>query len=652
MKIRNKILIPLLASAIIPVVFAIGFLTLRTAPLLEADTLKSTRQFSASLAQNLSTVMKDKFFLVKQLSNITKKMNINPAKAPDFTGKTDYTYPPKDGSNYNPLSKVTQLHKIYTEAASFDQTLVNVYTGYPNGTLLNNGSLTMKDFRASERPWYQGAKKAPGGLYVTDPYVNSINQTVVSIVQDNKTFVTAVDITLANFESLYDKIDATHSKIFLENTKSKKIVSTNMKGVLGKPLHDYVPAGVKTTTIDGKKYLVDTFLVANTDWKLYSLTETGLINSAVLTISIISIIFIVLILAIAIIYLTKSIIIRLTHSIGIIDELAHRNVNCIVPKTTDGSEFTNLNNSLGLLKDSLIKQIEGEKEIAETARLKEESNANLLRQIAKFDGSSKEAISKLISNRQNLEDSSSLLKTQSASSLKAVHEADKSVSLVADEITRVASSTTELSSATNEISRQAQAGMSHANVASENIDKSSHTISTLVDEVTKIGEVASLINDIADQTNLLALNATIEAARAGEAGKGFAVVASEVKNLATQTAKATETITAQINQVQEKTNEASVAVEIISTTMEELNSTSTAIAAAIEEQSVTINDIDQNMSTVNQSVSNINASITQITNSIEETDAQAKNISSVSDNISTVSDTMEHEVTSFLESIK
>ncbi len=164
----------------------------------------------------------------------------------------------------------------------------------------------------------------------------------------------------------------------------------------------------------------------------------------------------------------------------------------------------------------------------------------------------------------------------------------------------VASASEELSSSIAEISRQVTQSTEVTKAATAAAAQSTDAINGLEKVADNIGEVVSMISDIADQTNLLALNATIEAARAGDAGKGFAVVASEVKTLASQTAKATEEIGQQIKEVQRATNTAVEANVLISKSVEEIGEVSAAIASAVEEQGAATQEVAQSIGAVSE----------------------------------------------------
>ena len=170
----------------------------------------------------------------------------------------------------------------------------------------------------------------------------------------------------------------------------------------------------------------------------------------------------------------------------------------------------------------------------------------------------------------------------------AVREVDESLQTVAG-------STSELETAVHEISRNLHEAVSVVGTATRAVDAAAATVAQLTDSSARIGQVSRVINDIAEQTNLLALNATIEAARAGEAGKGFAVVASEVKDLARDTARATDDIGQRIGSIQADTNQVVDAIEQIRQTISEVNRIATMIASAVEEQSVTTREISRSV---------------------------------------------------------
>jgi methyl-accepting chemotaxis protein len=169
------------------------------------------------------------------------------------------------------------------------------------------------------------------------------------------------------------------------------------------------------------------------------------------------------------------------------------------------------------------------------------------------------------------------------------------VDQTASNVETVASATEQLASSVNEISSQVSKSSTIAVRAVDEARRTDGLVQTLAQTATKIGNIVQVISGIAGQTNLLALNATIEAARAGDAGKGFAVVASEVKSLATQTAKATDEIAAQIGQIQLATQDAVTAIASIGATINEISQLSGGIAAAVEQQGAATQEISRNV---------------------------------------------------------
>ncbi|MCB4822112.1 methyl-accepting chemotaxis protein [Roseicella aerolata] len=183
----------------------------------------------------------------------------------------------------------------------------------------------------------------------------------------------------------------------------------------------------------------------------------------------------------------------------------------------------------------------------------------------------------------------------------------------------VAAAAEELASSVGEITRQVSQAAQVARRAVQDAREADGTVTGLSEAAQRIGDVVRLIGDIAGQTNLLALNATIEAARAGEAGKGFAVVASEVKALASQTAKATEEIGAQIAAIQAATGQAVQSIKGIADVVGEVDQISAAIAAAVEEQGAATREIARNVAEAAQGTNDVSAAIAHVSAGVEET---------------------------------
>jgi methyl-accepting chemotaxis protein len=236
--------------------------------------------------------------------------------------------------------------------------------------------------------------------------------------------------------------------------------------------------------------------------------------------------------------------------------------------------------------------------------------------------------------------------TKQASAVAAASEQS------AANVQTVASATEELSSSIAEISRQVAHSSQIAATAVSEAGKANDMVQGLLGASQKIGEVIALINDIADQTNLLALNATIEAARAGEAGKGFAVVAAEVKNLATQTSKATEEIGAQITGVQGATQDAVKAIASIGKTISEIDQIAATIAAAVEEQGAATQEIARNVEEAAKGTQEVSSNIGGVTEAANGTGAAANQVLTASRALSTQSDELRTVVQSFLTQVK
>jgi len=234
---------------------------------------------------------------------------------------------------------------------------------------------------------------------------------------------------------------------------------------------------------------------------------------------------------------------------------------------------------------------------------------------------------------------------RAAAAAAASEEASASVSTVA-------TATEELASSVTEIGRQVTFSSGVADKAVAKAAQTTEMVRSLAAAAEKIGDVLRLIGAIASQTNLLALNATIEAARAGEAGRGFAVVASEVKELASQTAKATEEIAGQVTAIQSATGDCVLAIDGISATIREISGVATTIASAVEEQGSATREIARSVQQVAAGTGEVSRNVAGASEAADQSRALADNVLVASGDLSQHATALSKSVDTFLAGLR
>ncbi len=363
-------------------------------------------------------------------------------------------------------------------------------------------------------------------------------------------------------------------------------------------------------------------------------------------------------------------------------EIAHGDLESEIKGTARQDEIGLMARSLQMFKEAAIEKVrleEEQKQAAEKRRLRKEREAESMREAEQAERLREEERTELAREERradmlaladDFESSVMDIVASVAAASGAMETKARDMSTVAEETTHqatsvsaaseqatanvqtVASAAEELSASVKEISEQvAQSNKFSTNAVAET-EKATEEIQGLVAAAQKIGDVINLINDIAEQTNLLALNATIEAARAGEAGRGFAVVASEVKNLASQTATATDEIAAQVGSMQEATKNAVAVIDDIQNVIKRIDDTSVSISSAVEEQDASTHEIARNVSEVSVGTQEVTSNIHVMSEGAKSTGSAATEVLESAQNMSEQSAELRKQLDQFLQQIR
>ena len=342
----------------------------------------------------------------------------------------------------------------------------------------------------------------------------------------------------------------------------------------------------------------------------------------------------------------------LSHLQKAMEALAGGQTDIALPEAKGKTELAAIARTVLVFRDNAVERSQLAAAQEQENKAREERVARLEDIIGRFEGTVTDALGSLDRANDELRQTSQSMEQAADDVADQSSGATDAVRTAAENVTSAAQSADELSASIAEISGQATRS---TEVAQQAVLSASTTVSTMQElssAAERIGEVMSLIRDIASQTNLLALNATIEAARAGEAGKGFAVVAAEVKQLADQTSKATEEIAIQIEAIQGSSGHAVQAIEDVSKIISDMENLASSVAESVQHQDQAVREISGNVSSASQRSDEATDRMTSVGSAAELARTNGAEVDKLARSLSQQGGLIRQEIATFLQGVR
>ncbi len=380
-------------------------------------------------------------------------------------------------------------------------------------------------------------------------------------------------------------------------------------------------------------------------------TITTLFKNSSIALIAVGLASILIALAIGILIADRGIVRPLSKLVEVTRELAEGNLDVQLSEEERRDEIGAMSNAISIFRTNELERRKLEREQADRNEAENQKREKVEALIIKFRSEVKESLATVLDCVDQMQATATALgHTAEEASEKATSAASSSTE-ASNNVQTVAAAANELTASIDEVSRQIADTTSIVSKASSEAEKSNQKVVELSNAAADIGNVINLIQDIAEQTNLLALNATIESARAGDAGKGFAVVASEVKNLAGQTAKATDDIREKIDAIQISTNESVESIRSIAETMGEANEYTLAIANAVNQQGEATGEISRNVEEAAKGTEDVAENMSGVSSAIEETNQTVSQVSMAAQEVAQQANDLRNKIDHFITEV-